>query len=136
MSILDMATQLLSKQLGGNISADSAKSALQGLIGGSGNDLDISGLVSKLSGGNLAGIVGSWLGDGANQGIDVSQLTDIFGTDKLGTFAQKLGVDEASAANGLSNILPELIDKSSSGGELLSSVGGLGGALNLAKKLF
>ena len=33
-------------------------------------------------------------------------------------------------------MLPQLIDKSSSGGDLLDAVGGVGGALNMAKGLF
>ena len=33
-------------------------------------------------------------------------------------------------------MLPQLIDKSSSGGDLLDAVGGVGGALNMTKGLF
>ena len=61
---------------------------------------------------------------------------EMFGGDKLANFANQLGLDQDSANNGLSEMLPNLVDKSSSGGNLLESVGGLGGALDMAKKLF
>ena len=60
----------------------------------------------------------------------------MFGGDKLSAFAGKLGVDQDNATEGLSSVLPNLVDQSSSGGSLLDSVGGLGGAMDFAKKLF
>ena len=55
---------------------------------------------------------------------------------KISQAAAELGTDEGSLLNGLSQALPQMIDKSSSGGSLLDAVGGLDGALNMAKKLF
>ena len=45
-------------------------------------------------------------------------------------------VDEGGAADALSNFLPGLLDKASSGGNLLDKVGGLGGLAGMAKKFF
>ena len=45
--------------------------------------------------------------------------------------ASQLGTDEGSLLDGLKDALPQMVDKASSGGSLLDSVGGLGG---LAKK--
>ncbi|NRA71528.1 MAG: hypothetical protein HRU24_10930, partial [Gammaproteobacteria bacterium] len=56
--------------------------------------------------------------------------------DKIAAFASSLGVDSDTATTGLSNMLPDLIDQGSSGGNLLDSVGGIGGALDMAKKFF
>lgn len=44
---------------------------------------------------------------------------DLFGQDKVKSFADEIGVDEATASNGLSDIIPDLIDKNSEGGSLL-----------------
>ena len=65
-----------------------------------------------------------------------SGLMEMFGGDKLSDFASNLGVDQNAATSGLSEVLPNLMDKASSGGNILESVGGLSGALDFAKKLF
>ncbi|MFT6928227.1 MAG: hypothetical protein ACJAZP_003877, partial [Psychromonas sp.] len=62
-------------------------------------------------------------------------LKEVFGGDKLSEFAGNLGLDQESAAQGLSSILPKLVDQSSSGG-VLDMLGGAAGAMDFAKKLF
>lgn len=125
----------LSGNAGSNLDIGSLVSALSGLTGGSGG-LNLSELVQKLEAGNLGQIAGSWLGDGENMGITPDQVTNILGTEKLSEFASKLGVSEAEASGGLSEALPQMVDKASSGGSLLDSIGGIEGAIGLAKKFF
>ena len=138
MDLMKLGSQLLSQQMGGNVSEDSAANALSSLLGDGKGGIDIGSLVQKFSGGDnpLGGIVSSWLGDGNNEGMGASQLSDMFGEGKLAEFAGKLGIDQEQAKEGLSNALPNLVDQASSGGNLLDSVGGLSGALDMAKKLF
>ena len=137
MDILKLGSELLARHLGGQIDTSTAQNALAGLLGGADGQLDIAGLVSQFAGsGSIGDIMGSWLGDGGNQAINPAQLLEMFGDNKLADFAGKLGVDQAAATDGLASVLPEMIDKGSSGGNLLDSVGGLGGALGMAKKLF
>ena len=138
MDIMSIAQQLISQKLGDSVSADSIQGAIQGLLGDGGNGgLDISSLVSNLSqNGGLGDMVSSWLGDGENMPIDASTISNLFGNDKIADFASKLGVDSNSASSLLSDVVPNMIDQSSSGGNILDSVGGLDGALNLAKKFF
>ena len=81
-------------------------SALSNLLGnGDSSDggLDISSLVTGMmnKGGGLENIVGSWLGDGGNEAVSGSQIKDILGEDKISEFANKLGIDEDSAADSL-----------------------------------
>ncbi len=124
----------LSGDTGSNLDLQSIVSALSGLTGGEG--FDISSIVSKLHGEGLGDIAMSWLGDGDNKGINLEQVTNIFGADKIGEFASKLGLSEEEAAGGLSEVLPQLIDKASSGGSLVDSLGGIKGVAGLAGKLF
>jgi len=134
MSVMQIASQLLSQKMGSDVSEGQAENALQGLMGG---DFNIGELVSKFSqGGGLASQLQSWLGDGANEGISASSILDIFGGDKVQQFASQLGVSDEEAAGGLADMIPQLIDKSSSGGNLLESIGGVSGALNMAKSFF
>ena len=135
MDIMQLGAQLLKDQLGeraGQVDLGAAMNAL-----GGGNGLDIGNIVgSMMSNGNLQGMVSSWLGDGDNDTMDVSQLGDIFSSEQVASFAEKLGLDSASAAQLISQFLPMLIDKSSSGGSLLQSIGGLDDVLDFAKKIF
>ena len=137
MDIMKMASQLVADKMGGNVSSENATSSLSNLLGDDKGNLDLGAIVSKMSGeGGLGSIVQSWLGDGENEGIQASQLTELLDSDKLSQFSEKLGVSKDEAASKLSEILPNLIDKSSSGGNLLENIGGLGGVMNMAKGFF
>lgn len=134
MNLMEVAAGLLSDKLG--IDSSTAMSGLQRLFGGDGEGLDIAGLVATLQQSGLGDIVGSWLGDGANQSVDPSTLQNAFGADEIDAAAQTMGVDSGSLLGGLSDVIPRLVDKASSGGSLLESVGGLGGVADITKKLF
>lgn len=111
-------------------------SALAGLLSGGQGGLDLSSLVSKFSSAGFGNLVNSWLGDGANKSISTGQITEMFGANNIADFAAKLGLSQEAAAGGLSDAIPQMMDKASSGGSLLESVGGLSGALGAAGKLF
>ena len=98
--------------------------------GSAGSSLDLGGLVSKMQGSGLSDIVASWLGDGENKAISGQQITDLLGSDKVNDFASSLNIDANSAQDQLAKMVPEVVDKSSSGGQLndlLSAIGGLEG---------
>lgn len=141
MDLMKLGTQLILSKLGGNTSESGIASALSSLLGGGSNNsggLDIGSLVSNMmsNGGGLENIVSSWLGDGDNDAVSGSQIKDLLGGDKISQFANELGIDEDSAADSLADAVPQMVDKASSGGSLLDAIGGIDGALNLAKKLF
>lgn len=144
MDLMKLGTQLLAQKLGANASSDTISNALGSLLNQQQNQQQdaqqssgLSGLVSSLSeNGGMAGAVQSWLGDGDNEAISGDQLEQALGSDQISNFAAQLGVDQQTASNGLAEALPQLIDQSSSGGNLLEKVGGIGGVLNMAKKLF
>ena len=127
MDIMQIGVQLLQSKLGSNVQAGDISSALSGLLGG--DNFDIGSLISKIQGNSgLASMATSWLGDGANSAMSGSQIMDIFGKDKVSEFASKLNIDEGTASDGLADMLPQLIDKASSGGSLLeSAMGSMGG---------
>jgi uncharacterized protein YidB (DUF937 family) len=112
--------------------------AMSGLAGGGRNtqSIDLSDLLSKMKAGGLGTVAESWLGDGSNEPISPEQVSDMLGADNIADFASKLGLSNAEAAGGLSEALPQMVDKASSGGSLLDSIGGVSGAIDLAGKLF
>ncbi len=133
--ILAIGAQSFMQNKGGNLDQGSVVSALTSLLGGS-DGLDIGDLISKFQGGGLGNIVSSWLGDGGNEPIAPNQLTDMLGGDNIASFASQLGMSPDDAAEGLSSAIPTMIDKASSGGALLDSIGGMSGVMGMAGKLF
>ena len=140
MDLMQIGMQLLQSKLGaGNAQSGDISSALGGLLGGgSDGGLDIGGMVAKMQGGDtgadLTKLASSWLGDGGNEAISTDQVSQLLGSEKVSEFASKLNVDEGTALSSLTDLLPQMVDKSSSGGSLLDSVGGLGGLMGMASK--
>lgn len=128
MDIMNLAKGMLAEKLGGN--SDAIGETMNGLLG-EGDNMDIGSLLSGLKEKGLGDVASSWLGDGDNAEISADQLKDVLGGEKIAQAAAKLGTDEGSLLDGLKDALPQIIDKSSSGGSLLGSLGGLSG---IAKK--
>lgn len=137
MDILKMGAEMLMQKLGSSVDLDTMMSALSGLLGNGEGGVDLAGLASNMmSSGDLGSMVTSWLGDGDNKNISADSLMSLLGENKIADFAGKVGVDTSTAASGLSDVLPTMIDRASSGGSLLDSVGGADDLLGMAKNLF
>lgn len=137
MNFKDLAAQVLQNKIEGANSAGDAESALDSLVNGN-KSFDLGEIVGKFqsSGGDFARMAKSWLGDGDNDSISASQIKEVIGGDKIAEFASKLGIGADDAGQKLSEILPELIDKSSQGGNLLDSIGGKGLLAGFATRFF
>ena len=120
---------------GSALDSEALISALTGLTGGQ-EGLDIGRILDAMQSGGLADIAQSWLGDGQNEALSEDNVTQLLGADKVSDFASQLGVSQEEAIGGLQDALPTLIDKASSGGSLLDSLGGIGGAINMASNIF
>ena len=137
MDMMKLATQLLASKLGGNAggNSDMVQNVIGGLLGGSGGSgIDLGSLVGNLQNSGLGDIAQSWLGDGDNEHISRSQIESMLGSDKIADAAQQLGADQNDLLRGLQDMIPQVVDKSSSGGSLLDSVGGIGGLASMASK--
>ncbi len=133
---MKLGTQLLMSKLSGGANADSG--AVQNALGsllGNGKTPDIGSLLSGLQSGGLGDIAKSWLGDGDNAPISADQLKNVVDENKLSKLASVLGTDEGSVISGLQEAMPQMVDKASSGGSLLDSIGGISGVAKLAKGL-
>lgn len=133
---MKLGTQLLMSKMGGGANADSGavQNALGSLLGG-GDSPDIGSLLSGLQSGGLGDVAKSWLGDGDNAPISTDQIKGVVDENKLSQLASALGTDEGSVLSGLQDAMPQMVDKASTGGSLLDSIGGLAGAAKLAKGL-
>ncbi len=139
MDLMKLGASLLSNVLGDNQDDNGVMGALGKLLGGDGEGaeggLNLQALVDRMMGSetsdSLTEIAQSWLGDGENAPISTDQVKELIGEDKISEVAQELGQDENSLAETLTQVLPQLVDKSSSGGSLLDSLGGAGGIADM-----
>lgn len=128
---MKLAQGMLAQKLGGN--SDAVGDALNGLLG-QGNTMDLGSLVSGFKDKGMGDVAESWLGDGENAPVSAQQLKEVLGGEKIAQAASQLGTDEGSLLSGLQDALPQMVDKASSGGSLLDSLGGVGGLASMAKK--
>jgi len=106
---------------------------LGGLLGGRGNQSTGAGsggladiLGGMLAGGGMGGLGGllqqfqragfaeqanSWVGTGQNLPISPDAISQVFGNDALSRIAHQAGISEAEASQGLSQLLPEVVDR-------------------------
>lgn len=131
MDIMNLAKGLLASKLGAD--NDAIGGVMESLLG-AGDTADVGSLLNGLKEKGLGDVASSWLGDGENAEISADQLKDVLGGEKVAEAAAKLGTDEGSLLDSLKDAIPQMIDKSSSGGSLLESVGGLGALGGIAKK--
>ncbi len=124
--IISLGTKAFQDKMGGAEGADSSvvTEALSGLFSNEEGGFDLGNIISSVTSGEagIGSVVSSWLGDGENDSVDGSQLTDLFGSDKIAAFAEKLGIDSDTALSGLSDAVPNIVDKASEGGSLVSSL--------------
>ena len=132
-----MGQQVLGDKMG-----DQAGGMMEGISGLTGGKLDMGSLMSKLTEGGLGEQVKSWMGDGENEPVSADQLKEALGEDQIAAASEKMGLDSDSAAQKLSEALPDLTDKFSSGGSLLDAsglaekLGGASSVVGIVKGLF
>jgi len=132
MSLLATAADLFKQHLGdsgSNLDVDTIMSAMSDLFNTESGELNIGAIIEKVQAGGLANMVNSWLGDGQNEAMSADSILGIFGNDQISQFASQLNLDSSSAAEGLSNMIPDLLDKNNEGGNLAGAAASMLGGL-------
>jgi uncharacterized protein YidB (DUF937 family) len=78
-------------------------------------------LMKQFQNKGLGNVFGSWVGTGANQAIDPTQLRSAIGDEKMNEMAQKTGLNQGELAHQLAKYLPGVVDKMTPGGQLPGS---------------
>ena len=78
----------------------------------------IQGLVQSLQNKGLGDAVASWVGTDANLPISSEQIHQFLGSDQVQAIAQKLGISTNVAADSLAQLLPQVIDRLTPGGQI------------------
>ncbi|MBL8435101.1 MAG: DUF937 domain-containing protein [Zoogloea sp.] len=117
--LLQLAMSLLQGQ--GGVAAQGGQLDLGGILGG---------LVARFSEAGLAEQARSWVGTGQNLPVSAEQIGQVFGNSALGDMAAQLGMPSEQVAGHLANLLPQVIDGLTPGGQLPAAGGAdLGDAL-------
>ncbi len=77
-------------------------------------------LLQKLQSSGLADQVASWVGTGENQAVSGDQIHVALGSDQVGAVASAAGIEPAHAAAGLAQLLPQIINQLTPGGQVPS----------------
>lgn len=117
--LLQLAMSLLQGQ--GGVATQGGQLDLGGILGG---------LVARFSEAGLAEQASSWVGTGQNLPVSAEQIGQVFGNSALGDMAAQLGMPSEQVAGHLANLLPQVIDGLTPGGQLPAAGGAdLGDAL-------
>jgi uncharacterized protein YidB (DUF937 family) len=132
-SVLGGALGALQGQVGGQgAAAGDLMGVVGSLLGGAGGQGGAGGLlalVQQFQQGGLGEVVQSWVGSGANLPISAEQLQSVLGGGTLGQLAQQAGLDQGALAGQLAQLLPQVVDKLTPGGQLPEGGADLGGLL-------
>ncbi len=82
-----------------------------GTRGGSGGSGGLMDLIQQFQQAGLGQQVNSWIATGQNLPISPEQLTQVFGRGQLQQMAASSGMDLGQLSGGLSDLLPQLIDR-------------------------
>ncbi len=118
-ALLQLVMSLLQGQ--GGQGAQAGQLDLGGLLGG---------LVARFGEAGLAEQANSWVSTGQNLPVSAEQIGQVFGNSALGDMAAQLGMPSEQVAGQLANLLPQVIDGLTPGGQLPGAGGAdLGDAL-------
>ena len=90
----------------------------QVLGGASGGGGGLGGLLGQLQRSGFGAQADSWVSRGTNKPISPEAMSEIFGQDGLEQISRQAGVTEEEASRGLSELLPEVVDRMTPDGQV------------------
>ena len=141
MALLPIVLQMLASRGGGRRQGGGGLGDILGqVLGGGGSPREtggLGGLIEQMQRTGYGEQARSWVGTGQNQPISPDDLGQIFGQDGIEEIARRAGVTPEEATAGMSELLPEVVDHVTPGGdvpdidELTRSVDDLGRRMGL-----
>ena len=78
----------------------------------------LGGLLEQFTQKGYGSQANSWVSTGANEPLPSNAIDDIFGGDQLHQIAQQAGLGDDEARSGLSELLPDVVDHFTPGGQV------------------
>ncbi|NIX76983.1 YidB family protein [Microvirga terricola] len=90
---------------------DSQGKITSGMLAGLPSLTGLGGLVEQFTRSGQGDAVNSWIGPGENKPISSDQLQNVLGPDVINRLQQQTGLPVDQLLNGLSQVLPQVVDK-------------------------
>ncbi len=78
----------------------------------------VSGLVKQFEQKGLGSMIAGWISTGANPNISGDQVVNAIGQDRVRAIASKVGLSEQEVSQGISKLLPVIVDKLTPSGKV------------------
>jgi uncharacterized protein YidB (DUF937 family) len=117
----DILGQALGGRQGGSGGGGSLSDILGGALGGggtAGGAGGLGGLLEQMQRAGLGEQARSWVGTGQNMPISPDAVGQIFGQDGVEEIARRAGLTPEQTSEGLSELLPEVVDRVTPQGEV------------------
>ena len=115
MALLPVVLSMLANRGGGPRAGGGGLGDILGqLLGGgtaSGAGTGLGGLLEQMQKAGFGEQAQSWVGTGQNMQIAPDAMSDIFGKDGLEEIARRTNLTPQEASEGLSQLLPEVVDR-------------------------
>lgn len=115
---------LLAARYMGGKKSDTAPAGSQPASTGSGDPSPgdivggLGGLFKQFEQNGYGGAISSWIGDGANKGLNAQQLEEALGPEVITQLSQRTGIPEDQIKSALTQLLPQVVDKLTPQGRL------------------
>lgn len=103
--------------------------------GGGGTAAGLGGLLEQLQRTGFGEQANSWVGRGANKPIPPDAVTQIFGREGIERISRRAGISEDEASRGLSQLLPEVVDRVTPDGDVPDATALTNSVDDLARRL-
>jgi uncharacterized protein YidB (DUF937 family) len=105
------------------------------VLGGSSGGSGLGGLLEQFQRAGFGHQARSWVGTGQNEPLPPDALEQVFGRGGLAEIARRAGVSERDASQGLSRLMPEVVDRVTPDGQVPDGTALLASVESLSKRL-
>jgi uncharacterized protein YidB (DUF937 family) len=112
MALLPIVLSMLSNRGGGSGGVAAP------MMGGGGGMGGLGGLLQQLTQSGYGQQAASWVGTGANEPVPPQAWSHVLSPEQLSGIASRAGISEDDARNGLSQLVPEVVDRLTPQGQL------------------
>ena len=113
VALLPIVLSMLANRQGGGMGG-----AAPAGMGGSGGAGGLGGLIEQMTRSGYGQQAASWVGTGTNEPLSPDAWSDVLGSDRLGAIATQAGLSEEQTRTGLSDLMPEVVDRLTPGGQM------------------
>ena len=115
VALLPVVLSMLANRQGGGMGGAASGMGGLGGLGGSGG---LGSLIEQMTRSGFGQQANSWVGTGANEPLPPDAWSDVLGSDRLGAIAAQAGLSEEQTRTGLSDLMPEVVDRLTPGGQM------------------